>query len=143
MARLNSDERRPRSVFAGVLRITVIVIVLSVGLYLFLQNRYENELAACQTRTLLNEPVYPGATEVNRETYMLTSPFGIVETWIELASPDAPETVRAWYQDTIPPLTPEAIIDPSLIPADRWAGEWDVQAGAGSGAQIVLISRCP
>jgi len=84
-------------------------------------------------------PVYPGAA-VKWERHNFLSAFGMGETVMTLTSPDAPETVRAWYAATTAAAIRDSVDD---VPLRLTRGEWTVDLDEdGTGSQIILHGLC-
>lgn len=138
---LGHRDREFRSIFSGLIPITIGVIVLISVTYFLLDRQHMSRVEACQNALF----VYPGATILSRVDEPLTQPFGIIETRMEMTSPDDPNTVQSWYSRTWG-LYVRAQIQHrdrnSNVPVSVPPRGWDIES-APEGTRIHLTGLCP
>ncbi|MDX2161789.1 MAG: hypothetical protein SF162_10725 [bacterium] len=137
---LGHRDRTFRGVLAGVLPITISVIVLFSVVYLVLDRRHAAQVEACQNAVLF----YPGAGVIARADRTITQPFGVIETQIALRSADDPETVEAWYRQAFGRYVREQVqrggTRATLSIPER---DWAFQAEPDGGTSMQLLLYCP
>lgn len=97
---------------------------------------------ACQSTLNQRLPLYPGA-EIVTERYSFFSRFGVGETYLELYSPDDPDTVQRWYGRTTGQITRQAALtnDPIYrLAVSRFRVRRDANGTGGS--EITLLGQC-
>lgn len=122
-------RRDHRSIFAGVGVITLAVIITAALLATFLNSR-------CQSYFRDTLILYPGA-ELVAEEY----PF-LARQRVELYSPDAPETVQAWYAAQRAAQMREQVTSGDF--SQPVPENWVIEAAENrSGSVITLSQQCP
>ncbi len=151
MTNLNFDEAVPtmghrdrqfRSIFSGLIPIIIGVIILISGTYLYLDRWHMSRVEACQNAFYF----YPNAAVISRVDQVLTQPFGIIETRLEMTTPDDPQTVESWYSRSWGLYVREQVQnrDPnSNHPFSIPARGWEIEPASDGGAIIHLTGFCP
>ncbi|MBE0689033.1 MAG: hypothetical protein IH587_02780 [Anaerolineae bacterium] len=96
---------------------------------------------ACHGTLNRRLPIYPGA-EVVTERHSFFTAFGVGETYMQLYSADAPDTVQPWYGREVGTYLRDAAInnDPLLR---LGSGQWRVRRDdSGEGSEITLYGTC-
>jgi hypothetical protein len=134
----------------SLVRISAIIAVIIVLTYAGGTVLYDRRLGECLDRVEDTLPLYPDATLISKQQYTLTSPFGLVETWVHLQSEDAIPDVRAWYEREIGYVSPQDLAnDPELAVAYRNAWIWEVLTTTDEGdpdlgdTSVYLTAACP
>jgi len=131
-------DRRFRGVFAGFIPITLLVVIVSIGLYVYLSQWVNSQIAACQAAILR----YPGAVLVSEEERSIRPPFGPVETRLQLVTTDDAATVEDWYSRSWGEIAREASqSDPRNYSAPPRG--WDISVRADGGSIIRILAVCP
>lgn len=116
-----------RSVFGGVVVITLLVIITVIAFAAFLNNR-------CQRAFWDNQIIYPGAEKLEEEAAFL----GIQR--VVYRSPDAPNVVEAWYAGEDAAQMRAAVLSGDF--SDRSRLSWVVEPDAQGGSILTLAGNC-
>ncbi len=151
MTNLNFDEAVPtlghrdrefRSIFSGLIPIIIGVIVLISVTYFYLDRRHMSQVEACQNALF----VYPGAAVISRVDEVRTQPFGIIETRMEMTTPDELAAVQGWYSRAWGLYVREQVQnrDPNRNqPLSIPPRGWELEPAPDGGTLIHLTGFCP
>ena len=128
---VSGRDPKPRGLFAGVPVVLVLVTGLILLTLLVLNNRFMTAVNACRAAQ------YPGATVINEDQPYFLQPFGSLAT--ELHSPDAPDVVTSWYNQTYAAQMRAAIESGEL--QETGFINWQVTPADDGGSRIFLL--CP
>jgi hypothetical protein len=123
-------DRTFRGLFAGIPVILALVAGSTLLMLLFLNNRFVASVAECRT-------YYPDAEIVSEEQPYFLQPFGSLAT--ELYSPDAPQTVTDWYNQTYAAGMRSAMAEgdfSNVAPIN-----WEITPAGDGGSRIIVL--CP
>ena len=121
-------ERNKRSVFAGVIGITLLVIIMSVVATTGLDG-------SCQAQFETDMPIYPDATFVSKDSKFLQYRQAIYHTTAPV------QDVKEWYNKTINVAVRESIATGTR--ENVWDGKWDIEPANQGGSTIILSRTCP
>jgi hypothetical protein len=115
--------------------VVLVAMFLCVGVSMFTMDRL------CYESLSHRIPLYPGA-EIRAERHNLLTARGMGETYMELYSPDPPDTVSEWYGRMIGQYTREAIRNHDFIYTLARSERSVHTAEDGSGSMIELYGTC-